>query len=79
MWIIHKNPYDYGGRSLPPVVETGCSAMVSKDYNHPSVVMYSIGNEISELGLAEGQEICRQMADFIRDMDKSRAITCGST
>ena len=77
MWIIHKNPYDYGDEAFRQWWKQDVSAMVSKDYNHPSVVMYSIGNEISELGLAEGQEICRQMADFIRDMDKSRAITCG--
>ena len=33
--------------------------MVIKNYNHPSVVMISIGNEISELAIPEGQEYCK--------------------
>ena len=33
--------------------------MVIKNYNHPSVVMNSIGNEISELAMPEGQEYCK--------------------
>ena len=52
-------------------------AMIAKDYNHPSVVMYSVGNEISELGTAEGQELCRKLADEVRRQDGTRAVTCG--
>lgn len=77
MWIIHKNPYDYGDEKFRVWWEKDVAAMVDKDFNHPSVVMYSIGNEISELGISEGQEICRKMADFIRKKDSGRPVTCG--
>ena len=51
--------------------------MVLKNYNHPSVIMNSIGNEISELALPEGQEYCRKMAEFVRSIDPSRPVTLG--
>ena len=39
--------------------------------------MNSIGNEISELALPEGQEYCRKMAEFVRSIDPSRPVTLG--
>lgn len=51
--------------------------MISKDYNHPSVVMYSIGNEITELGLATGQEQARIMTEFCHTQDHTRPVTAG--
>lgn len=43
-----------------------CEAMIDKDYNHPSVLMYSIGNEISELGTEKGQSLCKEMAEYVK-------------
>ena len=54
MWLIHKNPYDYAGDKFKEWWKADTEAMISKDYNHPSVVMYSIGNEITELGMDDG-------------------------
>ena len=51
--------------------------MIDKDFSHPSVVMYSIGNEISELGRADGQKMARKMTDFCHRMDPSRPVTAG--
>lgn len=59
------------------------SDMVRRDRNHPSVIMYSIANEISEQGgrTEEANEanmaLAREMADIIHAQDKTRAITCG--
>ncbi len=77
MWMIQKNPFDYGGKTFQEWWKKDTEAMVSKDFNHPSVIMYSIGNEISDLGAAEGRKLCREMADFVRSRDKSRPVTLG--
>jgi len=46
--------------------------MVKKDFNHPSVIMYTFGNEIQELDTLQGQKQNRMMADFLRSMDPTR-------
>lgn len=53
MWFRRKSKYDYAP-SFKMHYKEDLKAMVEKDYNHPSVVFYSIGNEVSELLSAEG-------------------------
>ena len=77
MWLIQKNPYDYGGDTFREWWKADTAAMIDKDYNHPSVILYSIGNEISDLGTGEGQQMCGEMAAFVREMDQSRPVTMG--
>ena len=50
-------------------------AMIRKDFNHPSVVIYSLGNEIKEAGTPQGARQFRYMAEFVRDLDETRYIT----
>ena len=52
-------------------------AMVLRDRRHPSVIMWSIGNEVYERGNAGGVEIAAAMAKRIRSLDPSRPITIG--
>ena len=49
MWTEPKAPFDYS-LAFPEWWERDVEAMVAKDFNHPSVIMYSIGNEIFETG-----------------------------
>ena len=77
MWLIKKNSGDYGGDTFREWWQRDLDAMVRKDWSHPSVVMYSIGNEISDLGAAEGQEYCRKQAEFVKKTDPARAVTLG--
>ncbi|MDO5138126.1 MAG: glycoside hydrolase family 2 TIM barrel-domain containing protein [Oscillospiraceae bacterium] len=77
MWVIHKNPGDYGGDTFREWWQRDTEAMIRKDWSHPSVVMYSIGNEISDLGAKEGQDYCKLQSDFVRATDPSRAVTIG--
>lgn len=52
-------------------------AMVMKDANHPSVVLYSIGNEILELASAHGGVWSRRLAEAVRELDDTRFVTNG--
>ena len=51
--------------------------MVAKDFNHPEVVLYSIGNEILEVGTDAGAAWGRRLADAIRSRDDTRLVTSG--
>ena len=76
-WLVHKNPYDYADKDFRAWWERDLTAMVIKNYNHPSVVMNSIGNEISELAIPEGQEYCKKLAVLARKLDPGKAVTLG--
>ena len=51
------------------------TAMVQDAYNHPSVIMYSIGNEIPEAGGVKGVRIGKEMVDVIHSIDRTRLTT----
>ena len=75
IWEMPKNSADY---SLDFVSEWRLSIqrMVAKDYNHPCVVLYSLGNEIAEIGRRSGGRRNREMANFLRALDPTRYVTC---
>jgi len=52
-------------------------AMVLRDRNHPSVVMWSLGNEVYERGTAEGARLAAAMATRVRELDATRPVTAG--
>ena len=76
MWIHPKMRNDYA-RVFPEWWETDIDAMVRKDRNHPSVVLYSIGNEIPDTGDPTGADLGRRLADRIRALDDTRYVTNG--
>ena len=53
------------------------AALVAKDINHPSVVMYSIGNEILDLATPIGSSWGRSLAEGFRALDDTRYVTNG--
>jgi beta-galactosidase len=74
MWTETKSEDDYALRFAewwPADVE----AMVAKDFNHPCVVFYSIGNEIPEVGTPRGASFGRAMAESVRSHDPTRFVT----
>ena len=73
VWLRHKTRHDYASY-FPDWWERDIQAMVDKDYNHPSVVLYSIGNEINETATPEGVEFSRKLADKVRSLDDSRYV-----
>jgi beta-galactosidase len=50
-------------------------AMVLRDRNHPSVVMWSIGNEIPEVHTPQGAPTARMLAEHVRSLDSTRPLT----
>jgi beta-galactosidase len=74
MWSEQKNEDDYG-RVFPDWWEADVDAMVRKDRNHPSVIMYSIGNEIPDTGSPAGARIGRAICERIRALDDARLVT----
>ncbi|WP_141502978.1 glycoside hydrolase family 2 TIM barrel-domain containing protein [Paenibacillus luteus] len=74
MWTSTKGDHDYA-LNFPTWWEKDIQAMVDKDYNHPSVIMYTIGNEIPETGRPIDSVWGRKMAEKIRSLDDTRYIT----
>jgi beta-galactosidase len=52
-------------------------AMIHRDRNHPSVIMWSIGNEIREQGIEGGEKYCQFLVDICKREDPTRPTTAG--
>jgi beta-galactosidase len=52
-------------------------AMIVRDRNHPSVIMWSIGNEVVEREQPEGARLAQVLADHVRGVDPTRPVTAG--
>ena len=76
MWTKGKNPFDYS-LAFPEWWERDIEAMVAKDINRPSVIMYSIGNEVLDAGNALGARWGRRLAEKVRGLDPTRFVTNG--
>lgn len=74
VWTQAKSQYDYSLDFLN-LWERDVEDMVSKDFNHPSVFMYSIGNEIQDLHTHDGANWNRKLANKVRQLDPTRYVT----
>lgn len=71
MWTRAKSDYDYNMYFMD-WWERDVEAMVMKDYNHPSVILYSIGNEIPEIGTDEGSRLAAKISGLCHKLDPNR-------
>lgn len=76
MWYEHKTRYDYASYFME-WHQADLTYMVQKDICHPSVIMYSIGNEVTETSQATGIKLTGSMSQLVRELDDSRPVTCG--
>ncbi|WP_454853958.1 glycoside hydrolase family 2 TIM barrel-domain containing protein [Promicromonospora soli] len=76
VWTSGKSDFDYAA-DFPQWWERDVEAMVTKDRNHPSVIFYSIGNEIPETGSRVGATWGRRLAEKVRSLDGTRFVTNG--
>lgn len=75
-WYIPKTYHD-SAREFYDNYHSDMKSMIVKDYNHPSVIMYSIGNEVSEPSEQNGNDMTKELVDLVRKYDYSRPVTCG--
>lgn len=76
MWFHHKSQFDYASK-WKEHHRTDLEAMVRRDFNHPSVILYSIGNEVSEPAKETGVAAAREMVDYLHSLDTTRPVTGG--
>ncbi|MBR1497176.1 MAG: glycoside hydrolase family 2 protein, partial [Oscillospiraceae bacterium] len=76
MWSRAKNDLDYA-LDFGAWWEKDVGLMVKKDFNHPCVILYSVGNEIPEIGTDGGSRLCAAIAERMRELDPTRYTTAG--
>ena len=73
-WRTQKNPYDYS-TVIDSCYREDIHAMVLRDRNHPSVISWSIGNEVIERKDIRVVYTARQMKQAIHEYDTTRPVT----
>jgi beta-galactosidase len=76
VWQMEKMPFDYH-RHFNTWWQRDLDSMLRRDRNHPSIILWSIGNELIERGFPEGARIARKLADHVRSVDPTRPVTAG--
>ena len=74
MWESYKNPQDYS-RFFKEWWNKDLTDMILRDRNHPSIIMWSIGNEIPKNTVEDGIRIAKQLTVRIKELDNTRYIT----
>ncbi|MEO6980171.1 MAG: glycoside hydrolase family 2 TIM barrel-domain containing protein, partial [Mucilaginibacter sp.] len=77
-WRTGKNKYDYSVY-FDRWWKTDLTSMVKRDLNHPSVIMWSIGNEIIERKEPQAVATAKMLAGFIHELDPTRPVTSAMT
>jgi beta-galactosidase len=74
MWRIPKVPNGYS-KYFDQWSEQDVRDMVRRDRNHPSVILWSIGNEIPEQGQPDGWQQAKRLVGFFHEEDPTRPTT----
>lgn len=79
MWEEPKTEYDYA-RFFPEWAAKDVASWIRRDRNHPSVIMWSIGNEIHDTNTERGAEVAEMLTGYVREHDPrgNAMVTIGS-
>ncbi|MBQ7601561.1 MAG: DUF4982 domain-containing protein [Lachnospiraceae bacterium] len=75
-WYTPKTYHDYS-RSFEKDWQKDLASMVNGSWNHPSVIIWSIGNEVTETSEKKGIDLCGRMRDYLHELDDTRPVTAG--
>lgn len=76
MWTRFKKDFDYS-MFFEEQWRNDVTAIIEADFNHPSVIMYSIGNEIPEIGTLYGSHLAKSIHDHVKTLDNQRPTLSG--
>lgn len=77
-WVLGKKSFDYN-IFFEKYWEEDILSMINRDFNHPSIIMWSTGNEVEERdGSANGYEWSRRLAEKVKSLDSGRAVTASA-
>ncbi len=76
MWKRNKTKNDYA-KHFEKWAEVDLVDMIHRDRNHPSVIMYSLGNEILEQKFEDGWQVAKFLNEICHREDNTRPTTCG--
>jgi beta-galactosidase len=74
MWELSKSAQDYH-LYFKDWWQKDLQSLILRDRNHPSIIMWSIGNEIYEAPDSSGYRNAKKLADEVRRLDPTRAVT----
>jgi beta-galactosidase len=75
-WNIKKNASDYH-LYFNDWWQRDIASMIMRDRNHPSIIMWSTGNEIPNRDKPEVVAISQKLTDYVKLLDSTRFVTCG--
>lgn len=78
MWEKKKTKYDYS-RDFARWHKQDLQDQIKRDRNHPSVFMWSIGNEIREQFDSSGTGLASELTSLVKSLDTTRPVTAGLT
>ncbi|WP_207435498.1 beta-galactosidase GalB [Sabulibacter ruber] len=76
MWKKEKSKYDYS-HAWDEWHKRDLEDFIKRDRNHPSVFIWSIGNEIPEQWAPEGTTIAKELVAIVKSLDTTRPVTVG--
>jgi beta-galactosidase len=74
MWREGKNPHDYH-LFFNDWWQRDIESMIARDRNHPSVIMWSIGNEIPNRHRSDVVKLAKEIGDYVRQLEPTRPVT----
>jgi beta-galactosidase len=74
MWRKPKNKYDYS-TVWDEMHKRDLQDLILRDRNHPSVIVWSIGNEILEQWDSTGTAMAKELAVYVLEIDSTRPVT----